>query len=104
MILHEWDTNVELKNWLKYCMCPAELFAQTVAFNNDDWREKCMLNNANYSLPSLTPLNYIIWLNKEIKVLNEDDYNIIMRSGKMYARKIVSGKSDRLVAMIDANK
>ena len=104
MILHEWDTNVELKNWLKYCMCPAELFAQTVAFNNDDWREKCMLNNANYSLPSLTPLTYIIWLNKEIKVLNEDDYNIIMRSGKMYARKIVSGKSDRLVAMIDANK
>ena len=104
MILHEWDTNVELKNWLKYCMCPAELFAQTVAFNNDDWREKCMLNNANYSLPMHTPLTYVTWKNEEIKVLNEDDYNVIMRSGKMFARKIVSGKSDKLVEMIDANK
>lgn len=104
VILHEWDTNTELKNWLKYCMCPAELFAQTIAFNNEEWREKCMFNNANYSLPMHTPLTYVTWKNEDIKVLDEEDYDIIMRSGKMYARKIVSGKSDRLVAMIDANK
>ncbi len=103
VILHEWDTNIHLKKWLKHCMCPAELFAQTVAFNNTEWREKCILNNNNYSLPMHTPLTYITWTNSEIKILNEEDYNAIEKSGKMFARKIISTKSDKLVEIIDSH-
>lgn len=100
VILHEWDTNEELKDWLKWCMCPAELFAQTVALNDEVWREKCMLDNEKYSLPMHTPLTYVTWVNEEIKTLDEADYDKIIQSGKMFCRKIVSGKSDNLVEMI----
>ena len=101
VILHEWDTNEELKDWLKWCMCSAELFAQTVAFNDDAWREKCMLDNSKIELPDHTPLTYITWYEKQIKVLVEDDYDDIIQSKRMFARKIVSGLSDKLVKMLD---
>ena len=100
VILHEWDTNEELKDWLKWCMCPAELFAQTVALNDEVWREKCMLDNEKYSLPMHTPLTYVTWMNEEIKTLDESDYDKIIQSNKMFCRKVASGKSDGLIELI----
>lgn len=100
VILHEWDTNEELKDWLKWCMCPAELFVQTVALNDEVWREKCMLDNEKYSLPMHTPLTYVTWVNEEIKTLDESDYDKIIQSNKMFCRKVASGKSDGLIELI----
>lgn len=100
VILHEWDTNEELKDWLKWCMCSAELFAQTVALNDEVWREKCMLDNEKYSLPMHTPLTYVTWMNEEIKTLDESDYDKIIQSNKMFCRKVASGKSDGLIELI----
>lgn len=100
VILHEWDTNEELKDWLKWCMCPAELFAQTVVLNDETWKEKCMLDNEKYSLPMHTPLTYVTWVNEEIKTLDESDYDKIIQSNKMFCRKVASGKSDGLIELI----
>ena len=102
VILHEWDTNEELKDWLKWCMCPAELFAQTVAFNDESWKEKCIEHRGKkWGLPLLTPLTYIEWRERGLIVeLDEAYYDRIIQSGKMFCRKIVSGKSDALVEMI----
>lgn len=100
VILHEWDTNEELKDWLKWCMCPAELFAQTVVLNDETWKEKCMLDNEKYSLPMHTPLTYVTWMNEEIKTLDESDYDKIIQSNKMFCRKVASGKSDGLIELI----
>lgn len=101
VILHEWDTNINLRDWLKHCMCPAELFAQTVVFNDNEWQARCMFDNEKYSLPMHTPLTYITWVNKEIKTLDESNYDKIMQSNKMFCRKVVTGKSDALVEMIN---
>ncbi|MBO5641665.1 MAG: conjugal transfer protein [Prevotella sp.] len=102
VILHEWDTNEELKDWLKWCMCPAELFAQTVAFNDESWKEKCIEHRGKkWGLPLLTPLTYIEWRGRGLIVeLDEAYYDRIIQSGKMFCRKIVSGKSDALVEII----
>lgn len=102
VILHEWDTNEELKDWLKWCMCPAELFAQTVAFNDESWKEKCIEHRGKkWGLSLLTPLTYIEWRGRGLIVeLDEAYYDRIIQSGKMFCRKIVSGKSDALVEMI----
>lgn len=102
VILHEWDTNEKLKDWLKWCMCPAELFAQTVAFNDESWKEKCIEHRGKkWGLPLLTPLTYIEWRGRGLIVeLDEAYYDRIIQSGKMFCRKIVSGKSDNLVEMI----
>jgi len=102
VILQEWDTNEKLKDWLKWCICPAELFAQTVAFNDESWKEKCIEHRGKkWGLPLLTPLTYIEWRGRGLIVeLDEAYYDRIIQSGKMFCRKIVSGKSDALVEMI----
>ena len=40
------------------------------------------------------------WVNEEIKTLDEAYYDRIIQSGKMFCRKIVSGKSDAVVEII----
>jgi hypothetical protein len=101
-ILHEWDENTELRKYMRTALCPAELFAQTVAFNSEEWRDKCMefTDKNNCNLPALTPLTWVAWQGSEIKVLDESDYETLRSSGKMFARKVVTGKSDRLVECI----
>ena len=101
-ILHEWDENIELRKYMRTALCPAELFAQTVAFNSEEWRDKCMefTDKNNCNLPALTPLTWVAWQGSEIKVLDESDYETLKNSGKMFARKVVTGKSDKLVECI----
>ena len=35
-----------------------------------------------------------------IKIMDENDYDTLINSGKMFTRKLVSGKSDRLVKLL----
>ena len=101
-ILYEWDNNKELSKWLRYCMCSAELFAQTVAMNSEKWSERCLFYASGHdSLPKHTPLTYITWKNKEIKVLDIDDLDTLKSNDKMFCRKVITGKSDTLVNAID---
>lgn len=102
VILYEWDTNEKLNDWLKWCMCPAELFAQTVALNDEVWKEKCIEHREKKcGLPLLTPLTYVKWRGRgQIVELDESDYTTLIHSNKMFARKFVSGKSETLVNMI----
>ena len=78
------------------------IFAQTVAFNDESWKEKCIEHRGKkWGLPLLTPLTYIEWRERGLIVeLDEAYYDRIIQSGKMFCRKIVSGKSDALVEMI----
>ena len=99
-ILHEWDYNNELRSYFNTSFCPAETFAQTVAFNSPLWRDKCIELKGDWpGLQALTPLTYIYY-HPVIKIMTEDDYDVIMKSGKMFARKFVSGKSDKLIYLL----
>lgn len=62
-----------------------------------------MLYEGEYpGLTHLTPLHYINY-GKCIKILTEEDFPILQKSGKMFCRKIVSGDSDKLVKIININ-
>lgn len=99
-ILKEWDNNIELVKYFKTSFCPAETFIQTVAFNSE-FASRCILEKGKYkSLAALTPLTYIDY-NPNIKVLTEKDFETLMSSGKMFARKLETGTSDKLMEMID---
>ena len=37
-------------------------------------------------------------------MMTEKDYQRILESGKMFVRKVVSGKSDKLVKMLDLDR
>lgn len=105
-VLKEWDENVELRSYFRTSFCPAETLIQTIAFNSE-WREHCITKEGVWKdLQYVTPLTYINYNDAEqkpMKVLDESDFDIVMGSGKMFARKVVSGQSDRLVEMIRAS-
>ena len=82
----------------------AETVIQTIAFNSPEWAEKCMLVCGEYpGLAALTPLHFIIY-EPVIKVMDETDYKALMASGRMFARKFISGRSDKLVEVLDGRE
>lgn len=79
----------------------AETLIQTIAFNSPEWAPRCILHEGKYpGLAALTPLHYILY-EPVIKVMDENDYETLMASGKMFARKFISGKSDKLVESLE---
>ena len=54
-------------------------------------------------LQELSPLTYFKYKD-QIKILNDNDFDSILQSNKMFARKIVVGKSDALIESIDRQR
>lgn len=78
----------------------AETLIQTIAFNTPEWASKCMLYEGAYpGLAALTPLHFIIY-EPVIKIMEASDYQTLMASGRMFTRKLISGKSDALVKLL----
>ena len=102
--LTAWDTDKALRRYFSTSFCPAETFLQTFAFNSNEFAPRCILTEGDYrSLAELTPLTYIDY-NPVIKILTEEDFPALVASGKMFCRKTVTGRSDRLMDMIDARR
>lgn len=83
--------------FFKTVYAPDELCVPTLVMNSE-FRDKAILVD-KLTFQGVTPLHY---LNYEdcIWSYDENDYEAIVSSGKMFVRKVVSGKSDKLVEMI----
>lgn len=78
----------------------AETFIQTVAFNTK-FKSRCIEYDGPYpGLDALTPMHFIDY-EPVIKVMDETDYDRLIKSDKMFTRKLLSGKSDKLVKLIE---
>ena len=84
-------------NYFKTVYAPDELCVPTLVMNSE-FRKKAILVD-KLTFQGVTPLHY---LNYEdcIWSYDENDYETIVRSGKMFVRKVVSGKSEKLIEMI----
>jgi len=99
-VLSEWETNKELCQYFKTSFAPSETFTQTVLFNSE-FSHSCILYEGEYpGLSTLTPLTYIYY-HPTIKVLTKDDYDVVVKSGKMFCRKTETGISDELMDLLD---
>lgn len=99
-ILQVFNGKHEVKNYFRDSFGQAETLIQTIAFNSPEWAGKCMLNTGDYhSLAELTPLHFIDY-NPVIKIMDETDLPRLKESGKMFCRKVISGKSDKLVDIL----
>ena len=100
-VLKVYETKPEIRRYFRNSFCPAETLIQTIAFNSEVWAPRCLLSEGKYqSLQALTPLHFIDY-DPVIKVMDETDYDRLVASGKMFCRKVVSGKSDTLVTQIE---
>lgn len=103
-LLGQYDHNADLRRYFRNSFCPAETFIQTAAFNHPLWSRRCMLSQGEYpGLEALTPLHFIDY-GTTIHVMDAGDYGRLRQSGKMFCRKVVSGRSDSLVGMIDRDR
>lgn len=99
-ITNEYISNKPLRQYFKSSFGSAETLIQTIAFNSP-FKEKCIEFDGPYpGLAELTPMHFIDY-EPVIKVMDESDYERLMESGKMFTRKLLSGKSDKLVKMLE---
>lgn len=99
-ILTVYREKKEVRQYFRDSFGQAETLIQTIAFNSPKWAPRCILTQGTYpGLAALTPLHFIDY-DPVIKVLDETDFPRLRESGKMFCRKVVSGKSDHLVRLI----
>lgn len=100
--IEQYSTHKEIAKHFKDTFAPSETVIHTIAFNSQ-FKDKCILVDPPYKgLQSLTPLHYIDGCN--IKVLGLEDYDKLVESGKMFARKFRTGASEALIHRIEDSR
>ena len=103
-VLNKYHHDNSYKKYFADSFTPSETMIQTMAFNSPVFAKRCILTTGEYpKLAKLTPLHFIDY-NPVIQIMTEKDYQRILESGKMFVRKVVSGKSDKLVKMPDLDR
>lgn len=89
----------QFKSYFKTTYAPDELCVPTIVFNSR-FRSNAMAGD-KLSFKELTPLHYLNYIDC-IWSYDENDFDEIVGSGKMFVRKVISGKSEKLVDLIKA--
>lgn len=104
LICREMRNNRRLRNFFRHSFVPEEICIPTIIFNSalkdkatllDDDKPVWLIN-----LSAIEQFDY----GTVIKVYTEDDYGKLINSNKMFARKLESGISDRLMDLIDERR
>lgn len=92
--------NKPLQKLLRYAFVPSEAWIQTMFFNSE-WRKNAVQQpeDNEVNLIDLSPITFFKYTDS-IQILDENDYEDIVASRRIFARKIIAGKSDRLVHML----
>ena len=96
-------SNKSIENYFKHSFAPSELIIHTIV-QNSEYKGTCEIILAkDYSFQKVTPLQYVNYLSTGMKVLDENDYKVVIESGRLFCRKVETGISDKLEDMLDAN-
>ena len=98
--VHEQMHNPVLERYFKYSFAPDELMLPTIVYNSP-YAQHAFLHEGGYpGLAELTLLHHIDY-GSVIRIWKEEDFDLLMQTGKMFTRKLVSGISDGLMKRID---
>lgn len=95
----------EIIDYFKTSFAPDELMFQTIIYNSP-FKKNAESFEENGVYPGLekTTLTHYIEYRGAQKVFDENDFNKLIASRKMFFRKAVSGKSNQLIKMIDNHR
>ncbi len=101
-IISIWRREDKLRSILKTSYVPSEAWIHSCFFLSSYAHKAVspMINCYERGLIELSPLSFFKY-DDSIKILDEKDFDEILDSNKCFARKVVVGKSDRLIGMID---
>lgn len=103
-LYRDYLENKQLQRLLRFSFVPSEAWVHTM-FYNSRWRNKAIQPpKVRYEgLINLSPITFFKY-GDAIKILDETDYEDIVDSGRLFARKIITGSSDRLVSLLEGGK
>lgn len=99
-VLKKMQEERKMRYYFKTAYAPSEIVVQTLVFNSSYGTQATLETGKYRGLATLTLLHHIDY-SRTIKVFTETDYDELYKSGRMFCRKIVSGRSDALVKEID---
>lgn len=92
-----------IDRYFKYSFAPDELLIPTMVFHHSVFKERALRSSfpkgTHYN--DMTAIHYINY-EPVVQVFTERDAEKLLHSGKLFARKLKSGASDKLTDMIDA--
>lgn len=97
-VYNQLMTNKEVINYFKTTYAPDEMVVPTIIMNSRFAREEYNLNKFNFS--ELAYLHYLDYRNG-MYTFDENDFQKLMTSGKLFARKFNSKKSEGLIKLIN---
>lgn len=99
-VYDQLSTNSVWSCYFRHAYAPDELVVSSIVFNSEFAEKADLYTEDKNGLVNVTMLHYIEYY-AGINTYDENDYDKLMHSGKMFVRKLVSGKSERLIEMID---
>lgn len=100
-VLEQLEKNTTLCKYFSTAYAPDELVVPTIVFNSKFSSQAILCQKLDFSI--LTPLHYLHYTS-HIWTYDETDFDDIIKSGKMFVRKLISPKSDKLVEMLEQYK
>jgi hypothetical protein len=99
-VYNQLTANNVWQRYFRHAFTPDELVVSSIVFNSQYAEKADLYTEGKSGLGCVTMLHYIEY-DSCIHSYDENDYDKLMHSGKMFVRKLVSGKSERLIEMID---
>ena len=99
-VLKQMHENDVVRKYFATSYAPDELYIPTIVMNSEYGKHAIPCDSLDFKI--LTPLHYLNYIGF-IFTYDENDYGKLMSSGKIFVRKLVSGKSEKLIEMIDRN-
>ena len=91
--------NPQIHNYFKHSFAPDEMLIPTILFNSEYSNYATTFSiKQHYNDMAVTHyLNY----GAKVQIFNEKNYGEIINSKKMFIRKVASGKSEKLIDMLN---
>ena len=100
LALSYWNEHPQYVHYFHDGFAPDETFIPTLTAHSDFATKAIQMKGKFKNLESITPLTFIDYTNG-IKVFTEEDFDMLINSDKIFCRKTITGKSNRLMDMID---
>lgn len=101
-LIKEYEEDIRLRKILKFAFAPSEIWIHTLFFNSV-FKNKGIVYGTTYKgISELSPLEYFEY-GECIKILTEDDFDKIIKSEKMFIRKVDLEQSGKLIALLNHN-
>lgn len=97
-VLGQMKNNRKVRRYFSTSFAPDELYVPTLVMNSEYAERAIPCESMEFE--NLAPLHYLNY-KQTIFTYDESDYDTLVSSGKIFVRKLVSGKSERLMEMID---